>query len=391
MGIFTSALLNNLPPLLFVMLIGDFNLTFEQVGRLVLINFTTQIGVILTSSKLVDRFGVRPFITTAHLFGFAGLILFALAPRLFPNHPYWALMMATFIFSLGGGLIEFLISAIVQAIPGDAKAAAMSLLHSFYAWGLIVVIVGTTIMLNLLKSSNWHYIVLLWSIVPLINFFNFLKVPLAPPVADELRTPAKTLLTSPFFLLVMVGIALGASSELAMSQWTSAFAESVLGLSKTMGDLMGLTIFAALLGFARHLYGKYGKQIEVSTIMFWGATFAALCYLVAALSPSPILSLIACSFCGFGVSLLWPGSLSLAAERFPNAGSTVFALLAAGGAAGGALGPWLLGLVADNVPPTFALPPLRVAMLVGTIYPLLMMVVLASIRRHPLPRSEFGV
>lgn len=392
MGIFVGALLNNLPPLLFVLLMRDFNLSFEQVGRLVLINFTTQIVVILTSSRPVDRYGVRPFITAAHLFAFVGFLLFAFAPRLFPNHPYWALMIATFIFSIGGGLIEFLISAIVQAIPSDAKAAAMSLLHSFYAWGLIVVVLGTTLMLNIVKGLNWHYIVVAWAIVPLINFFNFMRVPLAPPIKEEERTPTKELLTSPFFLLVTLGIALGASSELAMSQWTSTFAESVLGLSKTTGDLLGLSVFAALMGVGRHLYGNYGKRVNILTVMFWGSAFAALCYLVASLSPIPILSLIACSLCGFGVSLLWPGSLSVAAERFPNAGSTVFALLAAGGAAGAALGPWLLGLIADNVPSSFPLSPLRVAMLVGTLFPISMMLTLAAIRRRQtLPKGQTSV
>ncbi len=379
-GNLVGALLTNLPPLLFVILIHDFDLSFEQVGRLVLINFATQIIVVLGSSRSVDRYGVRPFIAASQMLAFVGLILFAFAPRLFPQHPYLGLMVATVIFSCGGGLLELLLSAIIQAIPSDAKAAAMSLLHSFYAWGLIIVVLGTTLMLAIFKSANWPLIILFWSVIPLWNFFNFLKVPLAPPIPDTHRTSAKDLLKSSFFLLVVLGLALGAAAEVSMSQWTSAFAETTLGLSKSMGDIFGLSLFAALLGSGRMLYGKFGKNIPVWKVMFWGSLFASLCYLVAALSPNPYVSLAACAGCGLGVALLWPGSLSNAAHRFPMAGAAMFAILAAGGATGAAIGPWLLGLVADAVPSDFILSPLRVGMLVGTIFPLMMMIILLILR-----------
>lgn len=379
-GNFVGALINNLPPLLFVILIHDFDLSFEQMGRLALINFSIQIMVVLGTSRLVDRYGVRPFITLGHLLAFLGLVFFAFAPRLFPGHPYMGLMLATVVFSSGVGLLELLLSAIVQSVPSDAKAAAMSLLHSFYAWGLIAVVLGTSLMLAIFKSSNWPIIVLIWSIVPLWNFFNFMKVPLAPPIPDTHRTATKTLTTSPFFLLVVLGIALGGAAEITMSQWTSAYAETTLGLSKSMGDLLGLCLFAALLGTGRMLYGKYGKKIDPWQVMFWGSLFATLCYLVAALAPNPIISLIACASCGLGVALLWPGSITSAANHFPLAGASMFAILAAGGTSGGALGPWLIGLIADAVPENFILSPLRVGMLVGTIFPLAMVICLLALR-----------
>ncbi|MDD2296371.1 MAG: MFS transporter [Sphaerochaetaceae bacterium] len=379
-GNFVGALINNLPPLLFVILIHDFDLSFEQMGRLALINFSIQIMVVLGTSRLVDRYGVRPFITLGHLLAFLGLVFFAFAPRLFPGHPYMGLMLATVVFSSGVGLLELLLSAIVQSVPSDAKAAAMSLLHSFYAWGLIAVVLGTSLMLAIFKSSNWPIIVLIWSIVPLWNFFNFMKVPLAPPIPDTHRTATKTLTTSPFFLLVVLGIALGGAAEIIMSQWTSAYAETTLGLSKSMGDLLGLCLFAALLGTGRMLYGKYGKKIDPWQVMFWGSLFATLCYLVAALAPNPIISLIACASCGLGVALLWPGSITSAANHFPLAGASMFAILAAGGTSGGAIGPWLIGLIADAVPANFILSPLRVGMLVGTLFPLAMVICLLALR-----------
>jgi MFS family permease len=380
-GNLVGALVTNLSPLLFVVLMEDFSLSFEQVGRLVLINFFTQIVADLGFSKPVDRYGIRPFITLGHFLVFLGFITFAFAPRLVPDNPYIGIMIATVIFSCGGGLLELLLSAIVQAVPGDAKAAAMSLFHSFYAWGFIAVVVVTTFMLEIIGQENWYFIFLLWAVVPLLNFFNFLRVPLAPQVPDRHRTSTKVLTTTPFFILIVAGIALGGAAEVTMSQWTSAYAEITLGLSKKMGDLLGLCLFAGLLGLGRVLYGTFGKNIDVWKVMFWGSLLAAVCYLVAALSPLPIVSLIACAGCGLGVALLWPGSVTQAAQRFPLGGASMFAILAAGGDTGAAVGPWLVGLVADVVPHNFSLRPLSVGMLVGALYPIAMMVCLLFIRR----------
>jgi fucose permease len=391
LGNFVGAAVTNLSPLLFVLLMDTFSLSFEQAGRLTLINFFTQIVADLVFSRPVDRFGVRPFITLGHLLAFIGLVLFALAPTLFPREPYWGFMLATIVFSCGGGLLELLLSAIIQAIPSDAKAAAMSLLHSFYAWGFIVVVIATTAMLALFGKNNWPLIVIIWSLLPLMNFFNFLRVPLAPQVSEEHRTPVGTLGRSPYFLMVVLGIALGGATEVTMSQWTSAYVESALALPKIVGDLVGLCLFAGLLGTGRALYGKYGKNIDVWHVMFWGSVLAIICYVVAALSPWPLLSLAACSLCGLGVSLLWPGSVVNAARRFPFAGASLFALLAAGGDAGAALGPWLVGVVADALPSWTVLEPLlaqmtsrelglRGGMMYATIYPVLMVVCLAIMR-----------
>lgn len=380
-GNLVSALVSNLSPLLFVSLMDRFGLTFEQVGRLTLINFFTQIIADLAFSKPVDRYGVRPFIALGHLLVFAGFLLFAAAPNLSPSNAYAGIMIATVVFSCGGGLLELLLSAIIQAIPSDAKAAAMSLLHSFYAWGFIAVVIGTTGMLALFGKGNWPAVILVWSIIPLVNFFNFLRVPLPPQVSEEHRTPARTLAGTPYFMFVVLGIALGGAAEVTMSQWTSAYAEVTLGLTKTVGDLIGLCLFAALLGTGRALYGRFGKRIDIWRAMLWGSVFALVCYLTAALSPWPALSLAACAGCGLGVALLWPGSVVNAAKRFPLAGASMFALLAAGGDTGAAVGPWLVGLVADNAAKVApGIEGLRAGMLAGTLYPLAMVGCLVVLR-----------
>lgn len=366
--------------------------------------FFTQIVADLAFSRPVDRYGgVRPFITLGgHFLAFVGFLFLALAPpRLFPNNTYLGLMVATIIYSIGGGgLFELLLSAIVQAIPGgDAKESAMSLLHSFYAWGgFIVVVIGTTLMIQFFGRGNWMFVVLIWSVFPLLNFINFLTVPpLAPPaVHEDHRTKIRELLASRYFLLVVLGIAVGGATEVSMSQWTSTFAETALGLPKEVGgDLVGgLCLFALLLGTIRAIYGAWGgtRFPLHKAMLMGGAILCVVCYLVAALSPLPIISLIACIFAGLGAGLLWPGSVVNGANRFPLAGSSLFAFLAAGGDAGAAFGPWLIGLTADVVPNLVTKAPwlrglseadaaLRSGMLVGTMFPILMVLFLIMMHR----------
>ena len=393
LGNFVGALTCNLAPLLYVTFMSEFGITFEQAGRLTLLNFFTQIITDLAFSRPVDRWGVRPFITLGHILAFFGFLLMAFAPRFFPDNTYLGLMIATVVYSIGGGLFELLLSAIVQAIPNDSKEKAMSLLHSFYAWGFIVVVIGTTIGLQLVGRSNWMYVVLFWSVFPLLNFINFLRVPLAPAISEEHRTKIRELLSSRYFLFVVLGIAVGGATEVSMSQWTSAFVESSLGLPKEVGDLVGLCLFALLLGTSRAIYGTYGDKFPLYKAMLFGSVLCVVCYLVAALSPFPMISLIACIFSGLGSSLLWPGSVVNGANRFPLAGSSLFAFLAAGGDAGAAFGPWLIGLIADVSPNLVRVAPwlkslslqesaLGSGMLIGAIFPILMVIFLK--RMHAL-------
>ncbi len=391
-GNFIGALTCNLAPLLFVTFMSELGLSFEQVGRLTLLNFFTQIITDLVFSRPVDKYGIRPFITLGHFLSFVGFLLLAFAPKLFSGSPYTGLMVATVVYSIGGGLFELLLSAIVQAIPNDSKEGAMSLLHSFYAWGFIVVVIGTTIMLRLFGRENWMWVVLIWSVFPLLNFINFLFVPLAPQVHEDHRTKIRELLTSRYFLFVLLGIAVGGATEVSMSQWTSTFAETALGLPKEVGDLVGLCLFALLLGTVRAVYGAWGSKFPLYTAMLAGSVLCIVCYLVAALSPIPFISLLACIFAGLGAGLLWPGSVVNGANKFPLAGSSLFAFLAAGGDTGAAVGPWLIGLCADVFPTMVTKAPwlsnipqadaaLRSGMLVGTIFPILMVIFLIQMRR----------
>lgn len=375
-GTFAMALVSNLTPLLFITLMDSYGLTFEQVGRLTLINFMTQIIADIAFSRPVDKWGVRPFVTAGHFCCALGLVLFACTPWLAPKSPYGLFMVATVVFSTGGGLLELLLSPIIQAIPGDEKAKAMSLLHSFYAWGFITVVLVTTGMLTLFGRENWPYMMMLWSLLPLLNGFAFMKVPLAPMVGEESRTPIRFLVSSGFFCIVVLGIAAGGAAEVAMSQWISAFTERALGLAKETGDLIGLCLFAAFLGTGRALYGKFGDRIDVSTMMLWGAVGSVVCFLGAALCPVPALAMIFCALDGLFVSLLWPGSIVIAAKKFPLAGASMFALLAAGGDTGASVGPWMIGLIADH-----ATGGLRTGLLVGSAFPLVMIVCMLFIRR----------
>lgn len=393
LGNFIGALTCNLAPLLYVTFMHEFGITFEQAGRLTLLNFFTQIVADLAFSRPVDKWGVRPFITLGHFLAFLGFLLLAFAPKLFPANPYLGLMVATIVYSIGGGLFELLLSAIVQSIPNDSKEKAMSLLHSFYAWGFIVVVIGTTLMIKVLGRSNWPILVLIWSVFPLINFFNFLRVPLAPAISEEKRTKIRELLSSRYFLFVVLGIAVGGATEVSMSQWTSAFVEASLGLPKEVGDLVGLCLFALLLGTIRAVYGSWGDKFPLYKAMLAGSILCVACYLIAAFSPLPVISLIACIFAGLGSGLLWPGSVVNGANRFPYAGSSLFAFLAAGGDAGAAFGPWLIGLTADVTPTLVQMAPwlrhltleesaLRSGMLIGALFPVLMVIFLTRMKKQ---------
>lgn len=393
LGSFIGALTVNLAPLLFVIFMTQFGLNFEQVGRLVLLNFGIQIVTSLLFSSPVDRWGQKPFILFAHLMVFIGLILLALAPLLFTSIPYLGLAFATIFYSVGAGLFELQLSAIIQSIPTDNKEGAMNLLHSFYAWGLIFVVVLTTTLLSVFGKDSWPFIVLFWSIFPLYNFFNFLRVPLPPALQAQERTKTVNLFKSKYFLLVLAGIFFGGATELSISQWTSAFAESSLGLRKEIGDLLGVTLFALFLGGARTLYGALGKKFDLLNAMTMGSMLCVGMYLLAAFSPSPLISLIACVLCGLGSALLWPGSVVNGANHFPKAGSSLFAALAAGGAAGAAFGPWLVGLIASIKPDLVKIAPwldfltteeaaLRSGLFIGAIFPIIMIILLTLMRRE---------
>ncbi|MEQ7124220.1 MFS transporter [Actinopolymorpha sp. B11F2] len=358
--------------------------------------------------KVVDRAGYRGPLVLAHVLAAFGLVLLSVAPSLAPS-PYLGLCVAVIVYAVGGGLLEVLVSPVVDALPTPqaAKAAQMSLLHSFYCWGQVGVVAVTTLLLAAIGQSSWQVLPLVWAIVPLINLVAFLRVPLPATVPDEHRMSLRALLGAPAFAIAMVLMLSAGAAELTMSQWASLFAEEGLGVSKVWGDLAGPCLFAVLMGIGRMAYGLWGERIPLLPALVCCGSLATACYLVATLSASPVLSLVGCALCGLAVSLLWPGTFSLAAARFPLGGAAMFGVLAIFGDAGGAGGPWITGAVADLASSggdgvlsdlAASLPVrdgsgLRVGLLVGAVFPVTMVVAAllyaaASRRQQPFDRRR---
>jgi len=349
LGYITQAILVNLAPIFFVIFQEDFGLTLTQIGQLALVNFVTQIVTDFAAIKFVDKIGYRKSALIAHFFASTGLILMSVLPFVMGENAYGGLITAVMIYAVGGGLIEVIISPIVDAIPGDAKASAMSLLHSFYCWGQVLVVLVTTVLIKVIGGELWYFLPIMWSLVPLINLFNFIRVPLPQMVSAHDSMNLKELFSSRIFVLALVMMMCSGASELAMSQWASLFAEIGLGVPKLIGDILGPCLFAACMGIGRVVYGFKGDKIDLRKALIACSVFATICYMVTVFVSVPIISLLGCAFCGFGASLLWPGMLSLTAKRCPTGGTALFAILALAGDAGCSVGPWLCGVVSDAV------------------------------------------
>lgn len=370
-----------LVPLLYTTFMKHYNLNYEMIGRLSLTTFLTVMIVSLSFGSLVDRFGMKIFIVGGHLFLSGGFILFAFSTRIAPNHPYPLFLLSTVLYSIGGGCMELLLSAIVESIPSDEKAANMSYMHSFFAWGLIVIVVITTLLMYLFGELYWPYILLFWSLFPLLNAY-FLTRSLFPPQAlKEHRGSITSLLKNRYVVVVMLALLCAGASEITITQWASTYAEAALQLPKALGNLIGLSLFALLLGAGRLAYSTWGKRYEMWNVMFVGALFTLLCYLVTALVSHPMISLIACAASGAGIALLWPGSIVLATRHVVNFGAGLFALLGASGSLGSAVAPWLVGVLANNAPTHVILSPLRIGMLGASFFPLLLIFLLVLIKK----------
>ncbi|MCB6365485.1 MFS transporter [Intestinibacillus massiliensis] len=382
-GNFVQAVILNVTPILFVPLMSQYGLTFEQMGRLVLINFITQFTVDMLCGRPVDRWGIRPFIVGGHLCAGFGLLMFAASPFLFGSHVYAGLLLGTVLFSAGGGLLELLLNPVISGIPGEEKARVLSFMHSFYAWGHIVVVLVTTLLVFLLGAKLWFVIPVVWSIFPILNAVNFSRVPLAPAVEEHRRTRLKTLLSRRFFLVCMAAMLLNGAIEVTMGQWASSFLETAAGLPKVVGDVAGVCMFACMMGVGRAIYGKLGAKFNLYRAMLAGSVLCAACYAAAALSGNPVVSVLACALCGLGVSVMWPGCVTIAAETYPLAGATMFALVSGAGDAGSSIGPWMVGFVADR-----ASNGLRLGLLIAVLFPLGMFFCVRYLKRHAGVESE---
>lgn len=390
LGYVVLAIVINLTPILFVPLQDLYGITFSQLGILISVNFGVQVASDLAFGKPADRFGIRPFVLLAQVATIAGLLVFAFAAELFDDI-FIGLLIGTILFSMGGGLLELLLNPIATAVPTEGrKSAAMNLLHSFYSWGQICVIVCTTFLVYFWGEQNWRWIALIWLVIPIINLYMFAKVPLAPLVREgQKQTPLKKILKSRYFVLIIVCIMMGAAAEHVMGEWSSTFLERAAGLPKIVGDVAGVCLFAAMMGVGRVIYYKTGGKHLVRTMTF-GAVVACAAYILIAASSNSILTLLACALCGLAVSTMWPGCIVLADQRFPDAGTSMYSLLAANGDTGAAFAPWLVGIVADAI----AIGSgeeigLKVAMFITAVFPAIMvvsMLFLGRKRKTELPK-----
>jgi fucose permease len=344
---FIQALVINLTPLLFIPLKEEFGLTYEQVGRLVLINFCTQMVTDLVCCWLADRVSVKPLAVLANVLAAVGLWVFAWWPGLCAN-PYAGLVLGTVVFSVGCGLLEVLLSPIINAIPSSHKPSQMALLHAFYPIGKVGVIAVTALALYAWGAGGWRWILVSWSVFPLVNSVGFLWVTLPTFVPEGTRHRLRELARLPQFWVLAGLMLMAGATEVTLAQWLSAFAEKGLACPKLLADLAGFGLFGVGMILGRLWFGVRGHSLDLTRAMGWGALASAGFYVVISLSPWPALALAACGPAGFVVSMLWPGTLSLGTERFPLAGASMFALLAAAGDTGAAVMPWLVGFVADH-------------------------------------------
>jgi MFS family permease len=346
LGYITQAIVNTFIPLLFLTFQSSYQISLDKITSLVTINFGIQLIVDLLSTKWVDRIGYRAAIVAAHICAAAGLAGLGILPELFSD-PYWGLLLAVGLYAVGGGLIEVLVSPIVEACPTDQKAAAMSLLHSFYCWGCVLVILVSTLFFSVFGIANWRLLSFLWAAVPLCNALYYSQVPIASLHDAGETMPVRKLFSSRIFWVFALLMVCAGASEQAMSQWASAFAESGLQISKSVGDLAGPCMFSILMGLSRVFYAKFSEKIHLKAFMAGSGALCIASYLLASLCPNPLLSLIGCGLCGLSVGVLWPGTFSLASASCPRGGTAMFALLALAGDLGCSAGPSLVGFVSD--------------------------------------------
>lgn len=373
LGFVTQAIAANFAPLLYLTFHRSFGISLGRLALLSSVFFVTQLVVDLLCARYADRIGYRRCVVGSQLFSALGLLGMAALPGLLPD-PYLGILCSIVLYAIGSGLTEVLCSPIVVACPSDHKEAAMSLLHSFYCWGSVAVILLSTLFFAAFGMEGWRWLACLWALVPLYNIYNFATCPMVQPVEEGKGLSTLALFRRPLFWLAVMLMVCSGASELAMSQWASAFAESALGLSKTTGDIAGPCLFAVTMGLSRAIYGKYGGRIDLTRFMIGSGCLCLVCYLLASLASWPMAGLVGCILCGFSVGVMWPGTISLCAGNIPAGGTVMFALLAMAGDLGGALGPGLVGGITQS-----AGDDLRSGMLVGCVFPLLLVLALLAL------------
>ena len=368
-GYIVQAIINNFIPLLFLTFQSSYNIPISKITFLVTFNFGIQLLIDLLSAGFIDKIGYKASVVIAHIASASGLILLTILPEVFNDH-FNGLLIAVMIYAIGGGLIEVLISPIVEACPTDNKETTMSLLHSFYCWGHVGVVLISTIFFATFGILNWKWLAIFWAIVPIVNALFFMKVPIVHLIEDgENGLTIKGLISNKIFWIMVILMICAGASEQSVSQWASTFAEKGLGVNKTIGDLTGPMFFAIMMGLSRVLYSKFGEKINIEKAMLYSGGLCLLSYLIISISPWQAFSLIGCGLCGLSVGLLWPGTFSMSSSKIRGGGTAMFAFLALAGDIGCSIGPTVVGRVSgifnDNI---------KVGIITASIFPILLII-----------------
>ena len=376
LGFVTQAISANFTPLLFLTFKGTYGISLEKIALIPLTFYLTQFFVDIAAAKYADKIGYRLCVIASQVLSSAGLILLTILPGVLPD-PFIGILLAVVLYAIGSGLIEVLLSPIVEACPFENKDGVMSLLHSFYCWGAVGVILGSTLFFAVFGIAHWKILTIIWALIPLYNAINFISCPIEKLSEDGSSMSIRQLLSVPMFWMMIFLMICAGSSEATMCQWASAFTESALKVSKLVGDLAGPCLFAALMGIARMLYGKMSEKLNLTKTMLLCGFFAAVCYLLASLSSLAILGLIGCSLCGLAVGIMWPGTISLSSRKCPTGGTAMFAFLALAGDLGATVGPVTVGKVAELTGEN-----LKNGLLAATIFPICMTLGLFFLYKH---------
>lgn len=368
LGFITQAIAANFAPLLFLKFHKDYGISLGNIALISTVFFFTQLLVDLFCAKFVDRIGYRFSIVVSEVLSALGLVGLAFLPDLLPD-AFAGILISVTIYAMGCGLIEVLVSPIIEACPFENKEATMSLLHSFYCWGTVGTIVISTLFFKIFGMDSWKWLAVIWALIPAYNIFNFATCQIVPIVEEGQGMGIRKLFKIPLFWASICLMVCAGASELAMAQWASAYAEAALGLSKTIGDLLGPCMFAVTMGINRIIFGKYGEKMNLVKYMTASGLLCVICYLMASLSSNPVIGLIGCILCGFSVAIMWPGTISISSKKFPKGGTAMFALLAMAGDLGGGVGPAIVGRITQ-----YADDNIRVGMGAGLIFPVVLVI-----------------
>lgn len=375
LGYVTQAICANYAPLLFVMFQKTYHISLAEIALIPSVFFLTQLLVDLAAAEFVDRIGYRTCVVAAHLLSAVGLGMLAFLPDLLPV-PFLGILISVMVYAVSSGLIEVLVSPIVEACPFENKESRMSLLHSFYCWGMVAVVLGSTLFFAVFGLENWRILTLLWALVPFYNLFNFLTCPIERLVEDGEGMRIGEFLRLPVFWLLILLMACSGAAETSMAQWASTFAEAAMGVPKTIGDLAGPCLFAALMGTSRVLCARMSRKVDLRKLMLACGLLGVGCYLLASLSVSPFWGMAGCALCGFSVGIMWPGTISLSSQTCPTGGTAMFAFLALAGDLGGTVGPLSVGFVSG-----LAGNDLKKGLFVATVFPIAFVLGLAALRK----------